>query len=97
MATLVEHIAFQLGQILQNKNLKSVLITGGGAHNQFLLERLKAYFNGDIIIPEKTLIDFKESIIFAYLGALYLENRPNTIHTVTGASKDQCCGVLHNP
>lgn len=97
LATLVEHIAYQLGQILQNKNLKTVLITGGGAHNLFLLERLNAYFDGEIIIPDNTLIDFKESIIFAYLGALYLENRPNTIHSVTGASKDQCCGVLHNP
>jgi len=97
LATLVEHEAIQLGQILENKNLSSVLITGGGAHNTYLIERLKIYFKGEIVIPEKTLIDFKESIIFAYLGALYLEKKTNTIHTVTGASKDQCCGVLHLP
>jgi len=97
LATVVEHIAIQLAKTLNDHQLTSVMITGGGAKNGFLIERLKRYFKGTILLPDSQLIDFKEALIFALLGALYLENKPNCIASVTGATKDVCGGVLHQP
>jgi len=97
LATVVEHIAIQIAKTLNDNGLNSVMITGGGAKNPFLIERLKRYFKGEIVLPSDQLIDFKEALIFALLGALFLEKEPNCIASVTGASKDVCGGVLHLP
>jgi anhydro-N-acetylmuramic acid kinase len=97
LATVVEHIAIQIAKTLNDNGLKSVMITGGGAKNGFLIERLKRYFKGEVLLPDNQLIDFKEALIFALLGALFLEKEPNCIASVTGASKDVCGGVLHLP
>ncbi len=95
MATLVEHIAIQISNQLNNKEIASVLITGGGAKNQFLIERIQHYYNGHIILPSDDIIDYKEAIIFAYLGYLRLLNRENTLASVTGAASNLSSGVLH--
>ncbi len=97
LATVVEHIAIQIGKTLNDHQLESVMITGGGAKNSYLIERLKRYFKGNIILPDAQLIDFKEALIFALLGVLFLEKEPNCIASVTGATKDVCGGVLHLP
>jgi anhydro-N-acetylmuramic acid kinase len=97
LATVVEHIAVQIGKTLNDNGLNSVMVTGGGAKNGFLIDRLKRYFKGEVILPDNQLIDFKEALIFALLGALFLEKEPNCIASVTGASKDVCGGVLHLP
>lgn len=97
MRTIVEHIAIQIGDALNSQKLKSVFISGGGAKNGFLIERIQKYFEGEIIIPELEIIDFKEAIIFGFLGALYLENDVNTIKSVTGAKREVVAGVLHTP
>lgn len=97
LRTVVEHIAIQIGTVLNEQKLKSVLITGGGAKNSFLIEKIKKYFDGEVILPTEEIIDFKEAIIFGFLGALYLENEPNTINSVTGASRDVVGGILHTP
>lgn len=97
MATVVEHIAVQIGKTLNENQLESVMITGGGAKNVFLIDRLRRYYKGEVILPDSQLIDFKEALIFALLGALHLEGKPNCIASVTGASKDVCGGVLHRP
>lgn len=97
LRTLVEHIAIQIGQILNKHEIKSVLISGGGARNTFLIERIDHYFNGTVILPDNELIDFKEAIIFAFLGNLYLDKKHNTLPSVTGASKPVIGGVFHLP
>lgn len=97
LATVVEHIAVQVAKTLNDHHLNSVMITGGGAKNPFLIERLKRYFKGQVILPSAQLIDFKEALIFALLGALFLEKEPNCLSSVTGAAKDVCGGVLHLP
>jgi anhydro-N-acetylmuramic acid kinase len=83
--------------VLNSANLKSVLVTGGGAKNGFLTERIQHYFKGELILPEQQIIDFKEAIVFAYLGALYLDKRPNALASVTGSSKNTIGGVFHIP
>lgn len=97
LRTVVEHEAIQIAAVLNKQHLKSVLITGGGALNTFLVERIAHYFEGQIILPDKEIIEFKEAIVFAFLGVMYIENQPNCLKEVTGATKDVCGGVLHRP
>lgn len=97
LRTVVEHIAVQIASTLKNNAISSVLISGGGAKNKFLIERIAHYYEGQLIIPDEEIIDFKEAIIFAYLGLLFLEGKPNNVPSVTGASKNVCGGVLHQP
>ena len=95
LATCVEYIALQISETLNKQQLQSVLITGGGAYNSYLIERLKHYYNGTIEIPEDNIIQFKEAIIFAYLGYLRVNEHINTLSSVTKASKDSIGGAVY--
>jgi anhydro-N-acetylmuramic acid kinase len=97
LRTVTEHIAQQIAKVLKKETIKSVFITGGGAKNKFLIERISQHFDGKLNIPENNIIDFKEAIVFAFLGALYLRNDPTTLISVTGAEREVCSGVLHIP
>ena len=94
LATFCEHIGYQIGNELKEK---SVYVTGGGAHNKFLISRIKNYSKSKIIIPNKLNIDYKEAMIFGFLGILKIRNENNCLRDVTGAAKDSCGGVIHNP
>jgi anhydro-N-acetylmuramic acid kinase len=96
LATFCEHIAFQVGKVLKNKPAGKLLITGGGAYNTFLLERMKEYITHEMIIPDNMTLQFKEALIFAFLGVLKVRNEVNCLKSVTGASRDSCGGVLVN-
>lgn len=97
MCTVVEHLAEQISRTCIKNSIKSLYITGGGAYNDFLIERIKEKSKLQIIIPDAVEIEFKEAIIFGLLGALFLEGKPNTLSSVTGASRDVIGGVLHLP
>jgi len=97
LRTFVEHIAIQIATQLNNYNLKTVFCTGGGVFNDFLMTRINHFFNGEIIIPSKEIIEFKESIIFGFLGALYLQGHTNILNSVTGSLRNSTGGVLHIP
>jgi anhydro-N-acetylmuramic acid kinase len=97
LRTLCEHYAIQLSAVLNNAGKKSVLVTGGGAKNAFLISRLSHYFDGELILPSEELIDSKEALIFGYLGALYLDGKTNNVPSVTGAERAVRGGVLHIP
>ncbi|MFW6249356.1 MAG: anhydro-N-acetylmuramic acid kinase [Bacteroidota bacterium] len=92
--TVYQHIASVIGRELVGKN-KKCLVTGGGAHNTFLMELIQAHAEAEIVIPDKTLVDYKEALIFAYLGLLRLTNQVNCLATVTGARKDNIGGVIY--
>ena len=95
MATIVEHISYQITNIINNQNLNKILVTGGGTKNTYLISKIKEKTNAQIIIPEIELIDFKEAVIFAYMGYLFLNNRANCLSSVTGASHDVIGGVMN--
>lgn len=98
LATLVEHVAFQIVNVLKINQLDSVFVTGGGALNGFLIERISMlYDTGKVVIPSNEVISFKEALIFAYLGLLFLEKQANCLSSVTGAKYNVCGGVLHIP
>ena len=92
MCTYYEHCGFQIGRSLKKYSL--TLCTGGGAKNRFLIERIAQYTGAEIVIPAQKLVDFKEALIFAYLGHLRIHGKPNCLASVTGAKKDVCCGVV---
>jgi len=93
--TLYEHIAFQISRILTGKSSKKILITGGGAHNKFLIELIKSKTNMKITIPDKQIINFKEALIFAFLGILRMRNEYNCLSSVTGSRHDNIGGVIY--
>ena len=59
-----------------------------------MIEKLKNYVSHTIEIPQKTIIDYKEAMIFAFLGVLRTKKQANCLASVTGASKDNCGGVI---
>lgn len=95
LRTFCEHIAFQIGKALNDKAKGKLLITGGGAYNAFLVNCIKQQVIHEVIIPDKKTIEFKEALIFAFLGVLRMRNEINCLKSVTGAFADSCCGVVH--
>lgn len=93
LRTIYEHIAVQITNAVSNSG--KMLVTGGGAFNSFLIERIKELSHVETIIPAKEIIDFKEAIIFAFLGVLRVKNINNCLASVTGATKDSCGGIIH--
>ena len=68
--------------------------TGGGAYNEFLISLIKNKSKNNIIIPDNLIINFKEALIFAFLGVLRLRKEINCLSSVTGADIDNCGGVV---
>ncbi len=93
--TFVEHIAQQTAFVLPN-NKSKILITGGGAYHDFLIERIQFYKpEMQITIPETTILEYKEALIFALLGVLKLRNENNVLSSVTGAKEDHSSGKIY--
>lgn len=95
LCTFAEHIAMQIGEATSIVPKGKMLITGGGAYNKHLIERIKAHCRHDVVIPDHDIIDFKEAIVFALLGFLRLEGITNVLKSVTGASSDSCSGCIY--
>lgn len=93
LATLGTHFAEQIGSQLQMGG--KTLVTGGGAKNSWFINRLKEYTISSIEIPSVTLIDNKESLIFALLGYLRFSEQSNTIPSVTGAQRRISAGAIY--
>ena len=97
LRTFIEHIAIQIKLALPQKN-GTLFITGGGAYNSFLIERLQFHLpDTHIIIPEKKILEFKEALLFGLLGVLKLRNEINVLASVTGAKHDHSSGNIHFP
>ena len=94
LATFVEHIALQIALPISFLPKGKILCTGGGARNKFLIERLQARTKHEVVVPEKQIIDYKEALVFAFLGLLRLEGKTNVLASVTGAESDSCSGKI---
>jgi anhydro-N-acetylmuramic acid kinase len=96
IATVTKHASQQIASII---NLKSkygrILVTGGGAKNKFLIESIKSLSEAEIVIPDREIIDFKEALVFAFLGVLKWHNQTNVLQSVTGASRDSSSGAIN--
>ncbi len=95
--TFCRHVAFQIDSIfpVPYSSKDKMLVTGGGAHNSFLMKTIGEYSKFKIIVPEKRLVDFKEALIFAFLGVLRWHGEVNCLKSVTGAARDSCAGAIY--
>lgn len=96
LSTFSAHIAQQLTAVFP-KESKSVLVTGGGVWNKDLIRRIAEESNKKIIVPHQTIVDYKEALIFAFLGVKRLRNEVNCLSSVTGAKKDNVGGIIALP
>lgn len=97
MATTAEHLSFQIGAAINRSGARQVLVTGGGAFNLFLLERLNTYIHARLVVPDPLLIAFKEALVFALLGVLRVRNKINCLASVTGGKQDLSAGEIYSP
>jgi len=95
MRTVYEHIAVQIAKSIKEGSCSSVLVTGGGTHNTFLVDQIRKHISCNLHIPDNQLINFKEAIVFGFLGLLKYLGQVNCYASVTGASRDSSCGEIH--
>jgi len=100
--TYVMHCAQQIVSCLKElpvkNNQKQLFITGGGAFNTYLIECIASCSDANdvtLVIPDSDTIQYKEAIIFGFLGLLRMMNKPNAKSTVTGASVDSIGGAVY--
>ncbi|MEQ8907645.1 MAG: anhydro-N-acetylmuramic acid kinase [Vicingaceae bacterium] len=94
--TFYQHWANQITKTLsENQLYENILISGGGAKNTFLIKGLLEKFN--ISVPDEMVLEYKEALIFAFLGLYRLEGKNNVLSTVTGASRSHSAGAVFLP
>ncbi len=95
LSTLIELFSDLIATEINSKAIKNILISGGGTHNNYFINQLKSKTNAEIILPKSEIIEFKEAIIFAFLGLLRVLEIPNTITSVTAAKRAHCSGAIY--
>lgn len=104
LRTVCELIAHQLGrafaQVQQKEGITidpndQLLVTGGGAFNTFLMERIADLVPLQVTVPDKETVKFKEAILMALMGVLRVRNEVNCFSSVTGASRDNIGGCIY--
>lgn len=94
MTTYIKHAAVQIAKVINENSGKKILITGGGAYNSHFINKLQKLTEAELEVPENQLLEFKEALVFAYLGLLKFEGKPNCLSSVTGALTDVSGGDL---
>ena len=95
IATFTHHAAAQIAQTLDSFNIQNALFSGGGALNGFLMELISAQSKCVVHKADNRILHFKEALIFAFLGYLKSENRPNIFASVTGSVRDHSAGIVY--
>ncbi|MBP6757877.1 MAG: anhydro-N-acetylmuramic acid kinase [Flavobacterium sp.] len=99
LRTFTEHLALQTALALDCFEACNgrMLVTGGGAYNDFLVERIQSHLpEMEIIIPSAKILEYKEALIFALLGVLKLRSEINVLSSVTGAKMDHSSGIIYS-
>lgn len=95
LATVTSHIAIQIARVVERQQIKTLLVTGGGAWNSYLLEIMGKYCpEVKITVPDALIVNYKEALVFALLGYLRLTGKVNTLASVTGAKMDSVGGNI---
>ena len=102
LCTGIHHICEQIAvQIKAQSGMveNSLLVTGGGALNDYLIDTLKQKLGAKttVRVPDRKLIEFKEALVFALMGVLRIEGSVNVLRSVTGADRDSSSGVVFLP
>lgn len=96
LRTICEHMAIQVNLALEGSFTHRVLVTGGGARNVFLMERIRQLGIHEWIHPRGELTDFKEALVFAFLGLLRWRREVNILNSVTGSRSDHAGGAIYD-
>lgn len=95
LATVSAHIAMQIGRVLEAQKIGTLLVTGGGAWNSYLIEQIGEYSPSvQVTVPDELIVNYKEALVFALLGYLRLNGKVNTLASVTGAKYDSIGGNI---
>ncbi len=97
LRTVCESVAEEINLALpRNSRNLQMLTTGGGALNQYLVEVIRNRLAGKVtlVLPPRRIIDFKEAVVFAFLGLLRLHNQTNVLSSVTQSKRDSTSGAL---
>ena len=101
LRTVVQHIAEQIAaattRFPHHKEEAKMLVTGGGAFNNFLIEMIQAELkplNINVVVPYEQVVKFKEALVMALIGALRWREETNVLSSVTGAERDSISGAL---
>lgn len=94
LRTYTEHAALRIGNVLNTYNIQNCLITGGGVYNAFLINRLRNLCVTKLIIPDDLIVQYKEALVFAFLGLKRLIREVNVLSCVTRATHDTISGTL---
>lgn len=91
------HVAQSIKELVPATQLRRVLATGGGAFNTYLIELIQQTLGDSftVVVPEPELVNFKEALIFAFLGVLRWRQEPNCLSSVTGATYDNVGGAVY--
>jgi anhydro-N-acetylmuramic acid kinase len=92
LRTVYTHIAQQIAKATSGHG--RMLVTGGGVFNTLLLEQISTFTQTEIVVPSNDIVNYKEALIFAFLGILRLKDINNCFASVTGAMKDSCAGIV---
>lgn len=97
MHTFAIHAAIQIARNVDERQDSKVLVTGGGAYNGFLIDQIRSRTKNKIVIPSPEVVDYKEALIFGFLGVLKIRNEINVLSSVTGAERDHSSGIIYAP
>lgn len=94
LRTFVQHIVEQISSVVKRNQLTSVLISGGGAYNTFLIDELNKLNPSVYCTANAQITEGKEAMAFGFLGLLKFLNRVNVLSSVTGSDKDHISGLI---
>jgi anhydro-N-acetylmuramic acid kinase len=103
LRTYTDHIVQQIVYAINKMNGEwamvngKLLVTGGGAFNDFLIERLRdalKVFDIEVVIPGENLIKYKEALIMGLLGVLRWREEDTVMSSVSGASRSSIGGAV---
>jgi anhydro-N-acetylmuramic acid kinase len=90
-----EHMAIQISRYINEFAPGEVLVTGGGSFNTFLMRLIREKTQSTLIVPDRQLVQFKEALIFAFLGLLRYRGEINCLASVTGANRNSSSGIVN--
>ena len=96
LASFSAHCAGQIADCINQYTLSSVLVTGGGAYNFYLIELIQEKSSCKLETPNHQLIEFKEALIFGLMGVLRFRGEVNVLSSVTGAKYDHSSGIIYS-
>ncbi len=108
---LATKIAYDLSQVGAGAGAKKgekseqqprrILLTGGGSHNTFLVEQLRATQDAErpdftFLVADDRTTDFKEAALIALGALLRMEGIPNALISATGARRATVNGAVYH-